>query len=262
VYFPEPTYNGLKMPLLWSAAMHTALFSAFLLAAIRAPRGESWGGAGGAGGAVSVGLVGSLPGVPLPRPDAVTKSRVVDETRGLHKEEAPQPRKTEELAKEIPAFEKSKAPKVFSRPSKVLEDKTLPPPGAIPYGQGGAPALPYTQFSVGGGSQGALNFGPGGGGDFAGRYPWYVEAVRRRISGNWLYSTVDPAVQWAPRAVVSFQVFRDGTIANIQLLRSSGNSSVDNSAIRAILSSSPLERLPNEYSGSYVMVEFWFDFRR
>ena len=30
----------------------------------------------------------------------------------------------------------------------------------------------------------------------------------------------------------------------------------------AILSSSPLERLPNEYSGSYVLVEFWFDFRR
>jgi TonB family protein len=69
-------------------------------------------------------------------------------------------------------------------------------------------------------------------------------------------------VRWAPRAVVSFQILRDGGIANIQVLKSSGNDSVDRSAIRAIQSSSPLERLPNEYAGSFVAVEFWFDFRR
>jgi TonB family protein len=116
---------------------------------------------------------------------------------------------------------------------------------------------------MGGSSQGGLGFtGAGGGGDFAGRFPWYVEAVRRRISGNWLHSTVDPSIRWAPRAVVSFQVFRDGSVGNIQMLRSSGNTSVDNSAVRAILNSSPLERLPNDYAGSFVIVEFWFDFRR
>ncbi len=41
--------------------------------------------------------------------------------------------------------------------------------------------------------------GPGGG-DFAGRFPAYVDAVRNRISSNWLQSTVDPTVRWAPRA--------------------------------------------------------------
>jgi len=260
VQLTEPTYNGLRTPLMWSAAMHTTLFATLLFAAVSAPRGEAWGGAGG-GAAVTVGLVGSLPGVPLPRPEAITGSRVVDETRGLHKEET-QPRKQETSAAEIPKFERDQPTKYVTRPSKVLENETPPPPGAIPYGQGGAPNVPYTQFSMGGASQGGLGFTGAGGGDFAGRYPWYVEAVRRRISSNWLYSTVDPAVRWAPRAVASFQVFRDGTISNIDLLRSSGNASVDNSAIRAILSSSPLERLPNEYSGPYVLVEFWFDFRR
>jgi len=102
----------------------------------------------------------------------------------------------------------------------------------------------------------------GPGGDFGGRFPWYVQAVRNRISTNWLQSTVDPSVAWAPRAVVTFQILRTGSITNIELLRSSGNASVDNSARRAILSSSPLAPLPNEYNGTFVAVEFWFDFRR
>jgi protein TonB len=55
---------------------------------------------------------------------------------------------------------------------------------------------------------------------------------------------------------------RDGTIANIQITRSSGNYSVDNSALRAIRDSSPLNALPGEYSGTRVGVEFWFDFHR
>jgi protein TonB len=103
--------------------------------------------------------------------------------------------------------------------------------------------------------------GPGGG-DFGSRYSWFVDAVRGRISSNWLQSMVDPSVRFAPRATVTFQILRDGTITNIQVLHSSGNSSVDNSAVRAILSSSPVNRLPNDYSGSVVNVEFWFEFHR
>jgi periplasmic protein TonB len=221
-------------------------------------RGETWGGPGG--GAMTVGLVGHLAGVPLPRPEVMTPSRVVDETKGLYKSE-PKPPEPEAPAKQIPEFERNKPPRYITRPSRVLENNTPPPPGAIPYGQGGAPAMPYTQFTMGAGTAGGLGFsGPGG--DFAGRFAWYVEAVRNRVSSNWLQSTVDPSVRWAPRAVVTFQVLRDGSVVNGQVTRSSGNASVDNSALRSILSSSPMPRLPPEYTGSYVTVEFWFDFRR
>jgi protein TonB len=101
-----------------------------------------------------------------------------------------------------------------------------------------------------------------GSGNFGSRFPWYVEAVQRKISGNWLQASVDPNLRWAPRVVASFQVLRDGSVANIQVTRSSGNTSVDTSAVRAIHDSSPMQPLPNEYSGSYVNVEFWFDYRR
>ena len=101
-----------------------------------------------------------------------------------------------------------------------------------------------------------------GGGDFGSKYSWFVDVVRNRISSNWLQSMIDPSVRFAPRATVSFQILRDGSITNIQILHSSGNSSVDNSAVRAILSSSPVSRLPNDYSGPLVNVEFWFEFKR
>lgn len=250
--------ENLKQPLVWSLVMHLALGAALTVSTLRSHRGEVWGGAGG--GTMTVGLVGSLPGVPLPRPEAMTQSRVVDETRGLHKEE-PKPKEPETPATQLPQFEKDKPQRYVTRPSKVLEDPTPPPEGAIPYGQGGTPAVPYTQFAMSGGTQGGLGFtGPGG--DFSGQFPWYVEAVRRRISSNWLYSTIDPRVTWAPRAVVTFQILRNGSIVNVELLRSSGNDSVDRSAVRAVLSSTPVEPLPSGYGGSYVQVEFWFEFRR
>jgi TonB family protein len=257
---------GLKVPLFWSLILHSLLFGSLIISTIRSHRGELWGGPGG--GAVSVKLVGGLAGVPLPRPETVTESRVVDESKGLYKAEPkPQPKEIPPDATPIPKFTKEKQPHFQTRPSKTLEDTTPPPPNAVPYGQGGAPAVPYSstsQFTLGAGGATAagMQFGGPGGGDFAGRFSWYVDAVRNRVASNWLQSTIDPSLPWAPRAVVSFDILRNGGVTNIQILQSSGNGSVDLSAMRAIQSANPMQALPNEYSGSKVSVEFWFDFRR
>jgi periplasmic protein TonB len=255
--------ESLKGPLLWSILFHSLLLGSLAISTLLSRTGETWGNAGG--GAISVKLVGSLGSVPLPKPDVVTTSRVVDASKGLYKSE-PKP-KIEELptpAKKIPEFTKEKPPRYVTRPSRVLKDTTPPPPNAVPYGQGGAPAVPYQQFTLGraGNTNAGMNFSGPSGGSFGARFPWYVDAVRNRVSGNWLQTTVDPSVRWAPRAVVVFDILRDGTVANVQVLRSSGIASVDNSAVRAILGSNPLNPLPNEYPGPKVSVEFWFDFRR
>lgn len=260
----HPGAVSLKKPLLWSIAFHGLLFASLTVSTIMSHSGDMWGSAGAGDGAVSVGLVAKVPGVTLPRPEAVTQSQVVDTTKGLYKAE-PQPKPKEEPpdVKKIPEFTKEKTPHIVSRPSKVFEDKTPPPTNAVPYGQGGAPALPYSSFAMNGTqAQGGMGFSGTGGGDFAGRFPSYVDAVRNRVSSNWLQSTVDPTVRWAPRAMFTFQVLRDGTVTNVQMTQSSGNRSVDNSALRAILSSSPVSPLPSSYSGNSVSVEFYFDFRR
>jgi len=262
-YTPHhPGAESLKRPLVWSLGFHVLLFSSLLVSTLASHRGDSWGGPGG-GGSVSVGLVGQLPGINLPRPEAVTTSRVVDTTKGLYKSEPPPKEKEIETdANKIPEFSKEKTPHYVTRPSKILEDKTPPPTNAVPYGQGGSPALPYSQFSMNGKTQGGMGFSGPGGGDFSGKFPAYVDAVRNRISSNWLQSTIDPSVTWAPRAQFTFQILRDGTVTNVQLTQTSGNRSVDNSALRAILSSSPVSSLPSGYSGSNVTVEFWFEFHR
>lgn len=263
-YSPHhPGADDLKKPFVWSLGFHALLFSSLVASTLLSHRGELWGGAGG-DNSVSVGLVASVPGVTLPRPEAVTTSRVVDETKGLYKSE-PQPKPKEILPEEktIPEFKKEKAPRYITRPSKILEDKTPPPTNAVPYGQGGSPALPYSSFAMNSGqTKGGMGFSGPGGGDFAGRFPSYVDGVRNRISSNWLQSTVDPSVPWAPRAMFTFQILRDGTVTNVQMTQSSGIRSVDNSALRAILSSSPVSALPSGYSGNSVSVEFYFDFRR
>jgi protein TonB len=239
--------------------MHCVLGTILVMSSVFSHRGDLWGGPGGA---ITVGIVGSVPGIPMPRPEIETTNRVVDESRGLYKSE-PQP-KPQPMpdATPIPKFERNKQPRYITRPSRTLENPAQPPPNAVPYGGGGAPTVPYTSFSMGAGTQGGLGFSGNGGGDYGSRFPWYVEAVQRRVSGNWLQSTVDPSVSWAPRVIATFDILRDGTVANIQITRSSGNYSVDNSAIRAIRDASPLDRLPAEYSGTRVSVEFWFDFRR
>ena len=261
----SPTHPGaenLKKPLVWSLGFHMVLFGSLGVSTLLSHRGENWGGAGG-DNAVTVGLVAKLPGIMLPRPDAVTTSRVVDETKGLYKSEPPpKPKEIAPDTKAIPQFKKEKTPHYITHPSRVLEDPTPPPPNAVPYGQGGSPALPYSNFTVGGATQGGMGFSGPGGGDFTGHFPAYVDAVRNRISSNWLQSTVDPSVRWAPRSMYTFQILRDGTVTNVQMTTSSGNRSVDNSALRAILNSSPVSPLPSNYSGNIVTVEFWFEFRR
>jgi TonB family protein len=226
-----------------------------------AGREANWGGPGGS---ITVGIVGSVPAIPLPRPDVVSESRVVDESKGLFKSEpAPQPKPAPD-ATPIPKFERNKPPKYVTRPSKLLENPTPPPPNAIPYGGGGTPTVPVTSFAMGasGATLGGLAVGGADGGNFASRFGPYVNAVQQRISREWLQSTVDPTLSSAPRVVVTFDILRDGTITNTQITQSSNNRSLDTSAIRAVQSSSPLLPLPSAYSGSRVSVEFYFDYRR
>jgi TonB family protein len=261
----QPNEQGLSGPLVWSIMFHSVLFGSLAVSTLVSHRGDTWGGPGG-GGAISVKLVGGMQGVPLPTPEVVTENRVVDETKGLYKAEPP-PKVQEPPAeaKQIPQFTKEKQPHYVTRPSKTLEDKSPPPPpNAVPYGQGGSPAVPYTQFTMGagGGTNAGMGFTGEGGGDFGGRFSWYVDAVRSRVSSNWLQSTVDPNVRFAPRAVVTFDILRNGAITNVQVLQSSGNASVDTSAVRAIVGSNPVNPLPPGYTGPKVSVEFWFDFKR
>ena len=248
--------EDLTQPLAVSAGLHSMLLVALLVAVPGHHRVGPWGGPGGS--AISVSLVRDLPGIPLPQPEVVTPSPRATTSKGLTRSE-PRKELTPKQATPLPRFREEKRQLARRQEPVPEQPQAEVPTQPIPYGAGGPPALPYTAFQLGN-TEGGLAFGSDTA--FAGRYPWYVESVRRRISSNWLTSTVDPYVRFAPRVVITFDILRDGSVVNIQMLRSSGVASVDRSAVRALRDSSPLDRLPSDYGGGKVAVEFWFDFHR
>ena len=89
-----------------------------------------------------------------------------------------------------------------------------------------------------------------GGGDFATRFGWYIQAAKRRVDPNWDRLSIDSSVRnsTALHCAVSFSVNRDGSIKNVRITQSSGNLSWDNAGLRAIMSSNPLPPLPARLS--------------
>ena len=242
----------------YSAWLHIGLIAAIALSVWIQRSGNPWGGIGGGDSGVKVDLVSSA-GIPMPHPVVPTPSQVVDPTKGLA-EEAPKIEEPKTDATKLPKFEKEK-PLPPSKKSKVFEPKKPPPDNAINYGKGGGMDVPtgYSQ-NPGASSSGVAVQGEGGG-DFATRYGWYVESVKRAISQNWIQTSIDPSVRAARRAkaTATFRINRDGSIKNIRLDTSSGNRSMDDSATRALLSIDKFPTLPSDYSGSYVDVTFDFD---
>lgn len=249
-----------KRSFLYSVFFHLTLTALILLGVWVQRSGERWGGPGGGGdSAISVNLVTSA-GIPMLQPTNATESQTVDLTKSLHKEEPlPPPPEIKNDVVKLPQFQKEK-PLPPSRPSKIFQRKTPEPDNAVP-GKGGSITVP-SGFSN---TPGPLNGSPlaigGQGGNFAGRYPWYVQAVVRAISQNWMQNTIDPSVRAARTAktVVTFTINRDGSFKNIRITQSSGNRSMDDSAIRALQSIDRFPPLPPDYSGSYVDVTFYFD---
>ena len=257
--FAIPNDLPLKKYFFRSVIFHACLTAALLSGAYFERQGALWGGVGGQPGGTKVSLVSSA-GIPMPRESMVTDSKTVDPTKSLHKEDPkPKPPEPKTDATKIPKFEKEK-PLPPSRRSRTLENKTPEPDNAIP-GKGGNPNLPtgYSQ-TPGASSSGVSAIGQGGG-DFAGRYPWYVDAVRNRVEQSWDQTTIDPAARAAHRAhtVMTFRINANGSISHIRMVQSSGNSSMDYSGMRALQSIEAFRPLPNDYLGTYVDVTFDFD---
>jgi periplasmic protein TonB len=265
--------ESLRGALTASIIFHVALtLSAVVYTIWGARLGKGWGVSLNTGSAVHVNTVASLPGVPLPMPKITTPNTVAVENPGLFKSEpVPKPPSSLLTGQELPKFReaiKPPKPKVLANPRiqpKVRANPRIqpkeqiePPTNAVPYGQGGPPTMSYSSATTQSGETGFAI----GQQDFGERYGWYVQAVKSRVSSNWLLSTISPSLLSAPRVYIDFDINRDGSISNAQVKQSSGIPEVDRSALRAVLASSPLAPLPADYSGSKVSVEVYFDLKR
>ena len=246
--------------LAWSAGLHAGFTLAILIYAwiVGGSHGSNWG-AGGGGSAMGVTLVSN---VPLPANPVQTQSVLATESKGLSQSK-PQEKVEEPEAVPIPqknAKIKPKAPQPSVTQRKPQPQQVAQADNQIPYGEGGAPSTHYSMFSAAGATGGVSV--TGGGGDFASRYAYYVQAVTRKVSDNWLKYEVDPRIQNANRVYITFDIDRSGRPSHIQVEQSSNVPSLDTSAIRALQRIDTFGPLPPDYSGSHVSVEYWFDYKR
>jgi protein TonB len=92
------------------------------------------------------------------------------------------------------------------------------------------------------------------------RLGWYAELVRQRIAQNWRTNGLDSRSQSSP-AVVSFHITRNGTVRSPQIVQSSGNPTIDNTALRAVYDANPLPQLPAQIAENEISAQFTFTLR-
>jgi len=152
----------------------------------------------------------------------------------------------------LPAKEKEKEKKKPSVPAPQSKTATHDP--AVPP----APAAAASAHTGTGGPAGmGGNVGVGGATfdqpDF--NYSYYVERMLVTIGMNWF----KPAESVPISPMIRFRIERDGTIGEPQIERSSGLPFVDRAALRAVMASSPLPPLPQEFGGKYLGVHLIFE---
>lgn len=247
-----------KTPIAVSAILHGVFFiGAVLSGMLGAGHGESWGGNTSGESAMNATLVSSA--VPLPATNAEKENVLANESKGLA-ESASAEKVPEPEAIPIPDRETKVKPEKAARTPTQDKPKPPPPPtNVVPFGQGGPVSGAYTMFKSTTGS-GGMTFGPAG--SFGSRYSWYVDAVRRKVSENWLKYEVDPSITNASRVYLTFDIQRNGEPANIQISQGSGVPSLDMSAKRALQRIDTFGPLPPDYPGNRVSVEFWFDYKK
>jgi TonB family protein len=257
----NPDDFGLGKFVVYSIGLHSLLAGLVILSIVFHWRGNAWGDVGASSeGSVQVALVPGTVGLPMPKAPAIEDNKMVDPSNTLYKEQ-PQPKPPEppKEAEKIPKLEKEKPKQVEHKSPDFNKNRQPPPPNTIAQ-HGGQPNLPTGYSQTPGASSPGIAVNNQVGGDFAGRYPAYVDAIRRRIAQNWLQSTIDPAARASRsiHAVATFTINRDGSVKDIHISQTSGNSSFDNSGLRALYDSNPMPPLPADYAGSYVSVTFDF----
>jgi protein TonB len=245
-------HESWRKPLALSLGFHALLGLCIFVVGFVLTTNESskWGA--DEGSAVTIQMVSGAP-IPIPKPDVQTENIVANDSKAVT-QTPPQAKATEtEDGVTIPG--QVIKPKIDTVVKKAnVQPHPIPTPTtAVPYGEGPPPTGPYGAFTAPN-TKGGFSFQNS---SIAGKYGWYLDVVRRKVQSNWLGYEIDPHINAPHRAYIDFDIMRDGSIANVQLVQSSGIASLDQSAMRALQRVDTFGTLPE---GNKLSVEFWFEY--
>lgn len=88
---------------------------------------------------------------------------------------------------------------------------------------------------------------------------YYLNIIQKNVSANWNFEYEGTVHQ---KVVVFFKIDKNGKVYDSKVEKSSGISFLDQSALRAVLLSSPFPSLPEEYNGTFLGIHFGFEFKK
>jgi protein TonB len=212
-------------------------------------------------------LIASLMPPPVPRMDVFT-AFAVPLPRGGGGEPNAAPPATAPRAPEPPKAEPAPVPPPpkIAKPPKDEPSRALPDPSAKKAPKPAERAAPRTieppDAGVARSTTGAaaaaqgldLSFPPGvgtptgsqSGGDF------YLASVQQRIWMIWMQQV---RAEQAQTVSVSFTILADGSVADVQIVQSSGGSLLDMAARRAVMAAAPFRPLPRTYGTDRITIQ-------
>ena len=86
----------------------------------------------------------------------------------------------------------------------------------------------------------------------------YVKRMVHKVSDNWHKLVPATSESMKGKLAIEFAIRKDGKVAEMCLVTTSGDVALDRAAWRGIVASNPFPALPNDFTGQYLAVRFRF----
>jgi TonB family protein len=244
-------------PFLGALSLHIALIGALSVYGYISTHRESFGAKEAGGGAIGIEAVTAIP-----IPHSGPQNPLANDSASQVPQQPAKPVEQAKREKESPDAvglklrQKKRLTDVASERQRFRPFKEIDPNQVF---SKQAPQVSNPLFSAAPGS-GRIGTGPNT--TLGTRFAGYAQQIQQLVSQKWRTGDVDARVQTAPTVIATFDLMRDGSIRNLQLLQKSGIPSLDFSVQRAIMDASPFPPIPPGFDRNSAHVEFWFELKR
>jgi protein TonB len=249
-------------PMAGSLFLHVGLVGAVALLAFANAHFHSneWG-VNGPQGAIQANLVNSAPSIPLPSITPPTPNVLATQT--------PSPAPAPPSKETIPITPPDAIPLASHKPKLKPVEKPQPPSpqrsqpqtqqNRATYGEQASSNLTHAMNTSQNRNNAPVQVQ---GGDFAARFPWYVDKITRLVSQNWYTYQIDSSTRYGSQVSVTFTIERDGSVSftSIALPQPSTSSTLNKTAREAVQRVGNFGPLPDQYTGRSVSVEYTFTY--
>jgi TonB family protein len=86
----------------------------------------------------------------------------------------------------------------------------------------------------------------------------YLQRILQDVKENWYHLIPESAEMKKGKLAIEFAITKDGKVADMRLIATSGDVALDRPAWGSITASNPFPPLPNEFTGPYLALRFRF----